>query len=260
MPALTPLKIKKHHLLRLAEGVRFRGSAYFESISGECSPTVEGEFLITSYGLSGIASMELARFVSEAEYLMKQKKTDTDEIVGKVIIDFLPEVSSATLRTHLEMLLCSHASGAMTKTEPFDPRRLRVESTKPQEKTGAVSDRLRTIIAGLVPEQISQSIVSSDSAKNDRLSRLVVDLTNTLKRFELEVEGTRGFEFAQVATGGALTKEFDSVTMMSHIIPGLFACGEILDIDGDTGGYNLMWAFSSGYQAGISAADFLAKR
>ena len=59
---------------------------------------------------------------------------------------------------------------------------------------------------------------------------------------------------AQVTKGGADTAEFDDATMESKKVSGLYACGEILDIDGDCGGYNLQWAWSSGYIAGISSA------
>ena len=62
-----------------------------------------------------------------------------------------------------------------------------------------------------------------------------------------------GMDSAQVTAGGIFTSEFDPNTMESKLVPGLYACGEVLDIDGDCGGYNLQWAWSSGYLAGISA-------
>ena len=62
-----------------------------------------------------------------------------------------------------------------------------------------------------------------------------------------------GMDSAQVTAGGIVTEEFDCFTMESRLVPGLYACGEILDIDGDCGGYNLQWAWSSGRLAGRSA-------
>jgi predicted flavoprotein YhiN len=62
-----------------------------------------------------------------------------------------------------------------------------------------------------------------------------------------------GMDSAQVTAGGILTADFDEETMESRLIPGLFACGEVLDIDGDCGGYNLQWAWSSGRCAGTAA-------
>ena len=60
-------------------------------------------------------------------------------------------------------------------------------------------------------------------------------------------------ENAQVTAGGILTKDFNPITMESKLVPGLYACGEVLDIDGDCGGYNLQWAWSSGRMAGLHA-------
>ena len=75
-------------------------------------------------------------------------------------------------------------------------------------------------------------------------------LVRAAKGFALPVRGTEGFESAQVTAGGICTDEFDPVTMESLLVPGLYACGEVLDIDGDCGGYNLQWAWASGRAAG----------
>ena len=72
----------------------------------------------------------------------------------------------------------------------------------------------------------------------------------TGKWFTLAVDGVMGFDSAQVTAGGVSTWEFDPRTLESTVNPGLFACGEVLDIDGDCGGFNLQWAWSSGYLAG----------
>ena len=68
--------------------------------------------------------------------------------------------------------------------------------------------------------------------------------------FCLPVLGVDGFEAAQVTAGGLRTDEFDPNTLESRLVPGLFACGEVLDIDGPCGGYNLQWAWASGALAG----------
>ena len=68
--------------------------------------------------------------------------------------------------------------------------------------------------------------------------------------FALPVTGTEGFDHAQVTAGGAQTAQFDPRTLESRLVPGLFACGEVLDVDGDCGGYNLQWAWASGRLAG----------
>ena len=72
--------------------------------------------------------------------------------------------------------------------------------------------------------------------------------------FPLELKGTSGFEQAQVCTGGVDTGEVDPETLESLLHKGLYFAGELLDIDGPCGGYNLQWAWSSGAVAGIHAA------
>ena len=68
--------------------------------------------------------------------------------------------------------------------------------------------------------------------------------------FTLPLRGTAGFDAAQVTVGGVSTAEFDPLTLQSRLVPGLYACGEVLDVDGDCGGYNLQWAWASGALAG----------
>ena len=70
-------------------------------------------------------------------------------------------------------------------------------------------------------------------------------------RFALPITGTCGFDQAQVTAGGLRTEEFDPETLESRVVPGLYACGEVLDVDGDCGGFNLQWAWSSGHLAGL---------
>ena len=74
-----------------------------------------------------------------------------------------------------------------------------------------------------------------------------------VKGFEVGLTEPLGMDSAQVTAGGIATKEFDPATMESRLDPGLYACGEVLDIDGDCGGYNLQWAWSSGRVAGDHA-------
>lgn len=84
----------------------------------------------------------------------------------------------------------------------------------------------------------------------------IIRLAKAIKDFRFKFLDTNGFNNAQVTHGGIFTSEFSDKTLMSKLNDGLFACGEVLDIDGDCGGYNLQWAWSSGYKAGLSAAEF----
>ena len=75
-------------------------------------------------------------------------------------------------------------------------------------------------------------------------------LAETIADFSVPVAGVRGFDSAQVTAGGIRTADFDPSTMQSRLVPGLYAAGEVLDVDGECGGYNLMFAFASGLLAG----------
>ena len=79
------------------------------------------------------------------------------------------------------------------------------------------------------------------------------EVCRCVKAFEMELTEPMGMDSAQVTAGGIVTDEFDPRTMESRLVPGLYACGEVLDVDGDCGGYNLQWAWSSGRLAGCSA-------
>jgi predicted flavoprotein YhiN len=119
-----------------------------------------------------------------------------------------------------------------------------------------VSDLLTGAFAGPVSRWILREagvrdIQSPIEAADPRMLRAIAD---TIGGVRLPVIGTRGFVFAQVTAGGIETKDFDPATMESRLIPGLYAAGEILNVDGDCGGFNLMFAFASGLLAGTEAA------
>ena len=80
-----------------------------------------------------------------------------------------------------------------------------------------------------------------------------VRLAHAIHNLDFPVIGTMPWENAQVTSGGAVPAEFDPETMASRLVPGLYACGEVLDVDGECGGYNLQWAWSTGILAGEGA-------
>jgi len=120
---------------------------------------------------------------------------------------------------------------------------------------------LRKVLDGLLPQamiplfldrlRIDPNRRSAEVGRGDRLA-----LGKLCKDFRLTVTGTRGFEEAIVTAGGVKLEEIDPRTMESRLAPGLFICGELLDIDGATGGYNLQAAFSTGFAAGQAAGTF----
>ena len=115
-----------------------------------------------------------------------------------------------------------------------------------------------SLLEGIVASRIAYAVMKQAGVplKGEKAHDLPVGLLHriaeTIFHYTIRIEGTRGFEYAQVAAGGADCREFDPDTMQSYIVPGLFAAGEVLNVDGDCGGYNLMFAFSSGLSAGVS--------
>ena len=116
--------------------------------------------------------------------------------------------------------------------------------------TGILHNRLGRVL--------SQSAGISQNRMVSELSEYELrQVVRAVKAFELGLTEPMGMDCAQVTAGGIVTKEFDDKTMESRIVPGLYACGEVLDIDGDCGGYNLQWAWSSGRLAGLHAGGLL---
>ena len=111
------------------------------------------------------------------------------------------------------------------------------------------------VLTGTVHNRVGKMLLRYAAVPGGRPLGDVTDqelkaLVRAAKGFALPVRGTEGFESAQVTAGGIRTDEFDPATMGSLLVPGLYACGEVLDIDGDCGGYNLQWAWASGRAAG----------
>ena len=109
--------------------------------------------------------------------------------------------------------------------------------------TGVLHNRLGKMLVKYAEVNANTPLRALDEAALRRLAA-------ACKGFRLPVNGTEGFDKAQVTAGGVKTSGFDAQTLESWFVPGLFACGEVLDIDGDCGGYNLQWAWASGRLAG----------
>lgn len=120
------------------------------------------------------------------------------------------------------------------------------------------SKKVKNSIKSLLPEKcadviIQQCGIDSDKAGNQLTREERRKIADSLAGFQIRVAGTKGFEEAMVTRGGVSVDEVNPKTMESKIVKGLYFAGEILDIDGKTGGYNLQAAFSTGYVAGSSA-------
>ena len=180
---------------------------------GQLFAQSSGELQFTEYGLSGPVIFEISRDVCQGK--------------GNwvCVLDLLPDLDLEKLMTYLKQR--SH----LATDELF---------------TGILHDRLGRVVAQTAG--IRSGIMISD-LRQDELETAA----NTAKALEISLTEPMGMDHAQVTAGGVCTKEFNPETMESKRIPGLYACGEVLDIDGDCGGYNLQWAWSSGRLAGTSA-------
>ena len=131
---------------------------------------------------------------------------------------------------------------------------------------GYVSDyphyTLETIICGFVNSKIAHAVLKRCGRKETVLCNAlslsqIAKVSAILKCFKVNIKSSKGFDSAQVTCGGIKTRDFNPATMMSTIKDGVYACGEILDIHGDCGGYNLHLAWATGRIAGKSAANYL---
>ncbi len=195
------------------------------NVSGEKSITRKdyGEILFTDYGLSGPVALQISRHI---------------RAIGKefpvAVLDFMPRVTSKDLAVLLN-------------------KRISDLSDKPVER----------ILIGLLPLKIANEFagrVFKNSSKRRIKSITEEELSEIIflvKNHRFKIAGTTGFEKAQVTAGGISCLEVDSKTCESLICGNLYFCGEILDVDGDCGGYNLQFAWSSGFLAGESAGKSL---
>lgn len=175
----------------------------------------EGELQFTQYGLSGPVIFEISRGVCDGGG------------TWCCIADFLPQISE-------EMLM------QMLKS------RKSTDCTCEDLLTGILQNRLGRV---LVHAAGIRDITAISELHDDTLQTVC----RMVKAFEISLTEPMGMDCAQVTAGGVITADFDPATMQSRRVPGLYACGEVLDIDGDCGGYNLQWAWSSGRCAGLHA-------
>lgn len=179
----------------------------------------EGEILFTEYGVSGPAVFEISRHAS----------TGGDGLT--LHLDLWAEKNADKIFNHLRA------------------RRDAKNADTPTEQAAAA------IFAGVLHSRLGQTVVKAAALSpaaplTDLTNQDLTHLARLCKDFSLPVTGTCGFDQAQVTAGGLDTSEFDPQTLQSRLTPGLYACGELLDIDGDCGGYNLQWSWSSARLAG----------
>ncbi|WEG13032.1 NAD(P)/FAD-dependent oxidoreductase [Pullulanibacillus sp. KACC 23026] len=187
--------------------------------------THQWDMIFTHFGLSGPAVLRCSQFVVKA---LKKYKTETIDLA----IDVKPDQNQEELFQLLNQL---------AKEEP--------------------KKALKNVWKGIIPERyllflFDQMGVSLDLTYHELPKTVVRQLAEWLKGFKIRVNGTLPIEKAFITGGGVSLKEIDPKSMASKKMPGLYFCGEILDIHGYTGGYNITAAFSTGHAAGEHAAQY----
>lgn len=212
-PALTQIETDTAPIRGLS-GIRVRGQIRVVRV-GQTVHAEQGEALFADYGMSGVCVMQCARFVQPGDQLVLDIASGLD----------LNSEGIRALLKHRKLLW---------KDQPM----------------------LQLLTGLCVPRLAAALLLAADIRGKERVigsltEREITSLADVMTGFALTVRGVKGFDSAQVVSGGAAIEAFDPATMASRVAPGVYAAGEVLDVDGDCGGFNLMFAFASGILAGL---------
>lgn len=212
LPALVQLR-SDPALVQGLKGVRAKAGLRLTGPDGMVAESL-GEVQFTDYGISGPAVFEISRAAATAE-------------APVLHLDLLPAFCAEDLLS----ALCIRIS-RFPSLEAGDLL------------TGILHNRLGKML-------VRRCGIPPSSLLCDLRWEQLLAVTEACHSFSLPILGNMGMEGAQVTAGGIVTGEFDPNTLQSRLVSGLYACGEVLDIDGDCGGFNLQWAWASGILAGI---------
>ncbi len=219
-PALVQLKLEGTFFKQI-EGVKFVGTAEILN-NNKTIVQDSGDILFANYGVSGPPILQISRKTGE---LLQGNK---NVVLRLNILDKLT-------KEELRKLLITRFNNSPHKSLDFS-------------LVGLINKRLIPVLlkeAGLTDLKCPVASVSPEEREN---------ILSILQDWRFQVRGTKSWPSAQVTAGGIATNEINPSTMESKIVKGLFFAGEIIDIDGLCGGFNLQWAWSSGYIAGKNAA------
>jgi predicted Rossmann fold flavoprotein len=214
-PALVPLVIEQAHWMRELSGTSATVELSVRSESGKIVARERGSMLMTHFGISGPVALDISR-----QWIAARRQDPR----AAVVVSFLP--GQTFEETDKRLVAASRANARATVSSV-----LRAE----------VPDRVLERVAP--PGPIATMPREERRAVARRLTEMVIPVTRD-----------RGFDYAEVTAGGVPLTEIDPSTMASRRCPGLFLCGEILDVDGRIGGFNFQWAWASGRLAGLSSA------
>lgn len=225
VPALCGIRCAGDAFRALA-GIRTEAALEL-SVDGLCVDREAGELQLVDYGISGIPVFQLSRY---AAYALQEGKK------AAVYINFLPGFTN----------------------EAEDPRECALRLYR-QRQERLAGRKMESFFTGLLHQKLGQLLLRMANVRPElpvaELSeKQLRSLASLSVRFKAECVEMNGFLQAQVVAGGVDTTEVDPCTMASRLVPGLYFAGEVLDIDGICGGYNLQWAWASGFVAGRHAA------
>lgn len=217
MPALTKLTVKDNTYTKQLKGIRHKAVLSL-AVDGKKIAEESGELLFADYGLSGIAVMQLSSLI--ARQMRNGKATP------HIMCDFVPDMSFDELVEKIKKIT-------------LHSKEMKSEN----------------LLTGFMPKKLGEVIIKSagvPSAKElgELSDKDIKSIASSAKKFTFEIAGLRPFEDAQVVSGGAELREINPRTLESLRCRNLYVCGELLDVDGPCGGYNLLWAFASGIAAG----------
>ena len=220
IPALAPVKVKETWIKDL-QGVSLEQAGINILQNNKKIKSLSGEIIFTHFGLSGPVIINFSKTIGQ---LLSDGEV-------KIKIDLLPESNEKQLDKKFQQAFLTYAKKDLKNYLP-----------------ALLSGKLSAVIIKLSGMEPKKKLNLITKEERNILIRLV-------KNLELTTIGTMGFEAAMVTSGGVNLSEVDSRTMKSKKISNLYLAGEILDLDGPTGGFNLQIAWSTGYAAGAGAAD-----
>ena len=221
LPALVPLLLPEDHPLCALKGLSTPARLTVVDGMGRLGTACRGSLLFTHFGISGPVTLDVSRHLLMARH--------RDAAHG-LQASFLPDKDERQLDVALRKL------GRETPLQWL-------ESLMPKRLAEALCAE-----AG-----IDAATTGAQLTKGGRR-----ELAQTVCAYSLPIEGARGWPYAEVTAGGVPLSEVDLRTMQSRVCPGLFLCGEILDVDGRIGGFNFQWAWATGYLAGHGAIEPVA--
>lgn len=226
LPALVQLIGEDKNICRIAAGVRGYGRIELYVDGKKLSEDI-GEIQYTDYGISGIPVFQVSRYAVRA---LDQKKN------VQAFIDMLPDIG----KEEIDYIVTQRIINEGFKTvEQFFEGML-------NKKLVAMVCRSCNVDAGVKTASLDSKVLSG--------------LLWNMKHFNIHITGSKGFENGQICQGGVALNEVSSDDMQSLNVGGLFFAGEILDVDGRCGGYNLQWAWSSGWLAADGVRRYIERQ